>query len=53
MLADLVLLNADPLEDINNTAKISAVVKAGKLIDRDQLDSLLEPKEVELEVSQK
>ena len=29
-LADLVLLDANPLEDINNTLKINAVIKAGK-----------------------
>jgi Tol biopolymer transport system component len=32
--ADLVVLEADPLEDIRNTQKIYAVIKGGKLIDR-------------------
>ena len=36
-LADMVLLNADPLEDINNTKKIHAVIKNGSLIDREKL----------------
>jgi len=31
MLADLVLLNANPLEDIQNTKKINAVIKEGQL----------------------
>jgi imidazolonepropionase-like amidohydrolase len=40
-LADLVLLDADPLEDIHNTAKISAVVANGRLLDRASLDQML------------
>ena len=32
--ADVVILDADPLADIRNTKKISAVYKAGKLVDR-------------------
>ena len=39
--ADLVLLDADPLEDIRNTRKISAVVLNGRLLDRAELDSML------------
>jgi imidazolonepropionase-like amidohydrolase len=31
--ADLVLLEADPLEDIANTRRISLVVKRGQLFD--------------------
>lgn len=37
-IADLVLLNADPLKDINNTKQISLVIKAGQVIDRSKLD---------------
>jgi imidazolonepropionase-like amidohydrolase len=39
--ADLVLLDANPLDDIHNTQKIRAVVLNGKLFDRSDLDSLL------------
>ena len=40
--ADLVILDANPLEDINNTRKINAVIKQGKYFDRAHLDFLLE-----------
>jgi imidazolonepropionase-like amidohydrolase len=40
-LADLVLLDANPLEDIRNTQKIRAVVADGRLFRRDDLDQLL------------
>ena len=40
-LADLVLLDADPLEDIANTQKIRAVVLAGRYFDRPALDRML------------
>jgi imidazolonepropionase-like amidohydrolase len=40
-LADLVLLDADPLADINNTRKINAVVVNGRLLERPALDELL------------
>jgi hypothetical protein len=40
-LADLVLLDANPLEDIHNTRKINAVVVNGRLLDRKALDGLL------------
>jgi imidazolonepropionase-like amidohydrolase len=39
--ADLVLLDANPLDDIRNTRKIRAVVAQGHLFDRAGLDSLL------------
>ncbi|HKF26492.1 MAG TPA: amidohydrolase family protein, partial [Candidatus Acidoferrum sp.] len=39
--ADLVLLDADPLEDIRNTERIRAVVLRGQLLDREALDGLL------------
>jgi len=41
MVADLVLLDADPLIDIRNTARISAVILGGKVFDRAALDGLL------------
>jgi adenine deaminase len=40
-LADLVLLDADPLVDIRNTTKISGVVANGRYLDRGALDALL------------
>lgn len=40
-LADLVLLEADPLADITHTRKIAAVILAGKLIDKPELQKLL------------
>jgi imidazolonepropionase-like amidohydrolase len=40
-LADLVLLDADPLRDIHNTTKIRAVFANGRLFDRPALDKLL------------
>ena len=39
--ADMVLLKANPLEDIANTRRISAVIQGGRLHDRDDLDALL------------
>ena len=39
--ADLVLLDADPLADIENTKKIGAVVVAGKFLGREALDEML------------
>lgn len=41
-IADLVLLRANPLEDIHNTTKIEAVIFAGHLYDRKDLDEMLE-----------
>ena len=40
-VGDLVLLNANPLEDISNTTQIDAVMIAGRFFDRKQLDSML------------
>ena len=40
--ADLVILDDNPLVDINNTRKIHAVIKQGKYYDRDALDQLLD-----------
>lgn len=39
--ADLVLLDANPLQDISHTSRISAVVVAGRLLRRADLDRLL------------
>lgn len=39
--ADLVLLDADPLDDIDNTKRISAVILHGRHLTRKQLDALL------------
>jgi cytosine/adenosine deaminase-related metal-dependent hydrolase len=40
-VADLVLLEANPLEDIRNTTKINSVVANGRLLGRKALDQLL------------
>lgn len=40
--ADFVILDADPLEDIRNTTKISAVVLDGSFIDQNEINKLLE-----------
>jgi imidazolonepropionase-like amidohydrolase len=40
-IADLVLLSANPLEDIRNTQKISVVIADGRLFDRAELDEVL------------
>jgi imidazolonepropionase-like amidohydrolase len=40
-LADLVLLEANPLEDIRNTQKIDAVITNGRFYDRKALDKML------------
>jgi imidazolonepropionase-like amidohydrolase len=40
-LADLVLLDADPLTDIRNVQRIRAVIANGRLFDRQALDELL------------
>lgn len=42
MKADLVVLDTNPLEDIGNTKKISAVIFQGTLYTRKQLDELLD-----------
>ncbi len=39
--ADLILLDANPLDDIRNTQKIRAVFLRGKLLERSALDQLL------------
>jgi imidazolonepropionase-like amidohydrolase len=44
-IADLVLLDSNPLDDIGNTQKIRAVVLRGKLLDRSFLDEVLTKEE--------
>jgi hypothetical protein len=39
-MADLVLLDADPLENISNTRKINAVVLNGQLFSKDELSTM-------------
>jgi len=45
-IADLVLLDANPLVDIRNTQRINAVVSNGRLFDRKALDKLLAEAEI-------
>jgi imidazolonepropionase-like amidohydrolase len=40
-VADLVLLDANPLEDVRNTQRINAVISNGRLFDRKALDKML------------
>jgi imidazolonepropionase-like amidohydrolase len=40
-VADLVLLDANPLDDIANTKRLRAVIQGGRLFDRRALDGLL------------
>jgi hypothetical protein len=40
-LADLVVLDASPLESIANTQRITAVVRGGRYLDRGELDKML------------
>jgi imidazolonepropionase-like amidohydrolase len=40
-VADLVLLDANPLEDVRNTQRINAVVSNGRLYDRKELNKML------------
>jgi imidazolonepropionase-like amidohydrolase len=39
--ADLVLLNASPLDDIRNTQRVNSVILRGKVLNRQRLDQLL------------
>ena len=36
-IADLVLLDADPLEEISNTLRIATVIQEGRVVDREAL----------------
>ncbi|MCH2083222.1 MAG: amidohydrolase family protein [Saprospiraceae bacterium] len=40
-IADLLILDANPLENISNTQKINTVIKSGKSYDRATLDAML------------
>ena len=40
-LADMVLLDANPLDDIRNTQKIAAVIVNGRYLSRVDLDQML------------
>jgi imidazolonepropionase-like amidohydrolase len=40
-IADIVLLDADPLEDIKNTRKLYAVMKRGEYFSRSKIDNIL------------
>ena len=40
-VADLVLLNGNPLEDIRNTEKIAGVALRGRYFSRENLDKML------------
>jgi imidazolonepropionase-like amidohydrolase len=46
-VADLILLDANPLEDIHNTQKIRAVLLNGRYLNRATLDALLAQAEAE------
>jgi len=48
-IADLVLLEANPLEDIHNTRRVAAVVLGGKLISKSELQMMLDKVEVDVE----
>jgi imidazolonepropionase-like amidohydrolase len=39
--ADLLLLSADPLEDIRNTSRIEAVVVGGRWLDREERERMI------------
>ncbi|MDX2048256.1 MAG: amidohydrolase family protein [Chitinophagaceae bacterium] len=41
-MADLLILDANPLEDISSTKKINSVIFQGKLINKDELKGLLD-----------
>jgi len=45
-LADLILLDADPLLDIRNTARINSVIQNGRYLSRGDLDKILAGVEV-------
>ena len=45
-IADLVLLDANPLDDIHNTRKIRAVVLNGRYLSRGELDEMLHQVEI-------
>jgi len=50
-IADLVLLDANPLDDIHNTRKIRAVVLSGRYLSRSDLDEMLHQVEIAVTAS--
>ena len=46
MIANLLLLNANPLDEISNTKKIFGVIRDGKYLNREYLDRLLKEAEI-------
>src|SRR5437016_8816866 len=50
-IADLVLLDADPLADIRNTQKINAVISNGRLLDRKALNKMLAQNKLTISLS--
>jgi imidazolonepropionase-like amidohydrolase len=52
-VADLVLLDANPLQDISNTQKIAAVVVGGKIFDKSALQKMLAQVEATAKKSKK
>jgi imidazolonepropionase-like amidohydrolase len=44
-VADLVLLDANPLDDIKNTRKISAVMVNGRYLSKEKLEEMLRHEE--------
>ena len=48
LTADLILLNANPLENISNSKRIFSVLSNGKYYDRQSLDSILEKVAIEV-----
>jgi len=52
-VADLVMLDANPLEDIRNTRKIAAVVVGGKILQRAELAKMLAEVEAATDKSKK
>ncbi len=49
--ADLVLLDANPLEEIGHTRNIAAVIRGGRFYDRDALQALLEEAQSALSIA--
>ena len=47
MIANMVLLNANPLDDITNTQNIIGVIQNGTYLDREMLDLLLKEAEIQ------
>jgi imidazolonepropionase-like amidohydrolase len=41
-IADILILESDPTDDIANTKRISAVILGGQLIEQNELNQILE-----------